>query len=140
MPKKRKKNTNQNLQLSRPAVPPVSAEPNPSEKSTPESSPTNPTPPTPQPQRQEPEPKKDTPTLFTETQRDELMDMTETERNRVIPAAMDEMFQDDETDSIKQQLAAAEALYSQNQRRSTEQRSRRLRDAARPRRGWPTAR
>ena len=137
MPKKRKRNAqpHQNPQQSRPAVPPVPAEPNHSGKSTPESSPTNPTPLKPQPQRQEPETKANTPTLFTETQRDELYSMTESERERVIPAAMDEMFQDDQDDSIKQQLVAAEALHRQFQRRSTEQQSRRLREAARPQRG-----
>lgn len=138
MPKKRKKKNvqpQQNPQQSRPAVSQMPAEPNHSEKSTPESSPTNPTPPKPQPQRLEPETKKNTPTLFTETQRDELYSMTESERERVIPAAMDEMFQDEQDDSIKQQLAAAEALHRQFQRRSTEQQSRRLREAARPQRG-----
>ena len=139
MPRKRKKKNTQNLNPpeSRPAVPEVPAEPNPSAKSTPESSPTNPTPPTPQPQRQEPETKTNTPTLFTETQRGELYSMTESERERVIPAAMNEMFPDDENARIKQQLAEAEALYSQNQRRSPEQQARRLREAARPQRGRP---
>src|SRR5699024_4469809 len=138
MPRKRKKNTTpQTPQQSRPAVPPVSAEPNPSAKDTSKT----PAPPTPQqkpqqkPQRQEPKP-----TFFTESEQDELFTMTERDAQMVARARMDEMFQDENTDSIKQQLAAAEAQYRQFQQRSTEQQSRRLREAARPRRGWPTNR
>ena len=89
------------------------------------------------PQRQEP--KKTPPTLFTESEQDELFTMTERDATAVARARMDEMFQD-ETDNIKQQLAAAEAQYRQFQQRSTEQQSRRLREAARPRRGRPMTR
>ena len=140
MPRKRKKkNTqNQNLQQSRPAVSAIPAEPNHSAKSTPESSPTNPTPSKPQPQRQEP--KKTTPTLFTESERDELFTMTEKDATTVARARMGEVFPDEEDSDIKQQLAAAEAQHRQFQRNSTERQARRLRDAARPRRGRPMTR
>ena len=136
MPKKRKKNTqNLNPQQSRPAVSKMPAEPNLSPTDTPTSSSTPVPPPTP-----EQKPKTSTPALFTESQRDELFTMTERDATAVARARMNEVFPDDENENIKQQLAAAEALYSQNQRRSTEQRSRRLRDAAWPRRGRPTIR
>lgn len=134
MPRKRKKNTTpQTPQQSRPAVPPVSAEPNPSAKDTSKT----PAPPTPQQESQRQEPKKTPPTFFTESEQDELFTMTERDAQTVARARMDEMFQD-ETDNIKHQLAAAEAQYRQFQQRSTERRNRRLREAARPHRGRPT--
>ena len=50
---------------------------------------------------------------------------------------MDEMFQDDQDESIKQQLAAAEALYSRNQRGRLADNGRLLSEAVRPQRGRP---
>ena len=141
MVRKRKRNLTprQNPQQSRPAVPEVLAEPNPSPTDTPTSSPTPTPPPTPRqksiPERQEP--KKTTPTLFTETERDELFTMTERDATTVARARMSEVFPDEENIDIKEQLAAAEALYSRNQRSRLADNGKILSEAVRPQRGRP---
>ena len=131
MPKKRKKNLQPRQQI-RPSVPQVPAEPNRyGATSTP---PTMPTPATTPP----PTPKKQLPTLFTTAEQDELLGMTESEIEQVVPARMDEIFDKDGHDEkMERQLAEAEAKYNKMRSELEARSSSPLSEAARPQRGRP---
>ena len=146
MPKKRKKNLQPRQQI-RPSVPQVPAEPNRyGATSTPPTMPTPATTPPPTPKKQlptpattpPPTPKKQLPTLFTTAEQDELLGMTESEIEQVVPARMDEIFDKDGHDEkMERQLAEAEAKYNKMRSELEARSSSPLSEAARPQRGRP---
>lgn len=137
MPKKRKKNLqpHQKQHQSRPSVLPVPTEQNRCESSTSAASkmPTPATTPPPPPQ-----PQKQLPTLFTTAEQDELLEMSESEIEQVVPARMNEILDKDGHDEkMKRQLAEAEAKHNEMRSRLEADNGKPLSEAARPLRGRP---
>ena len=135
MPKKRRKNVqpHQKQHQSRPSVPPVPTEQNRCESST-STAPTKPTPATTPP----PPPQKQLPTLFTTAEQDELLEMSESEIEQVVPARMNEIFDKvGHDEKMERQLVEAEAKHNEMRSRLGADNSNPLREAARPQRGRP---